>query len=226
MPEGRGQAPGMQVGVGMGVEMEAICRIDATWCAGPERYRYATTRDLQPIGAMLSDPKVGQWLWFAPMSAEGAIGYFRPLVEQQQAQLKVGELPDAVCFSVDDAESGDFLGQGAIVAVAGSDRGFEIGFQLTQKASGRGVGTRLSHFLCSFGVQGLDAYRVQGACLAGNRASAALLRNLGLQHEGTLVDYRVRDGVRHSELRFGARVQALDLEAINARTVALGLARV
>ena len=65
------------------------------------------------------------------------------LAEREEISLGLGG---------DDARSGDFLGQGAIVAVPGSDRGFEIGFQLSKKAWGRGVGTRLSRFLCGFAV--------------------------------------------------------------------------
>jgi RimJ/RimL family protein N-acetyltransferase len=204
-------------------EARSIYHLDASWCSGPERYRYTANSDLQPIGAMLSDPEVGRWLWFTPMRPEDAISYFQPLVDEQRTQLGGGNLPDALCFTVDDARSGAFLGQGAIVAVPGSDRGFEIGFQLSKKAWGRGVGTRLSRFLCGFAIAELDAYRVEGACLEGNRASAALLQNLGLQHEGTLVDFRVRDGVRHTELRFGARVLDLDLGTIAAPTAAPAL---
>jgi len=182
---------------------------DAVWSSGAELYRYAAERDLVSFGAMLSDDEVGRWLWFAPMSAEDAIAYFRPFINQQHESLECGEAADALVFAVDDAATGNFLGQGAIVAVPGSERGFEIGFQLCRHAWGRGVGTRLSQFLCAFAIEGLDAYRLEGACLEGNHASARLLCNLGLSCEGTFVDYRLRAGVRHTELRFGARVQDL-----------------
>ena len=182
---------------------------DTSWSSGAERYRYASERDLASFGAMLSDDEVGRWLWFAPISVEAAIAYFRPLLDQQQQSLGRGEPSDALVFTVTAADSGDFLGQGAIVAVSGSERGFEIGFQLCRRAWGRGVGTRLSQFLRTFAIEGLDAYRLEGACLAGNEASARLLRKLGLRQEATLVDYRLRDGVRHTELRFGARVRDL-----------------
>ncbi len=188
---------------------------DAIWSSSTERYRYAAERDLASFGAMLSDAEVGRWLWFAPMSADDAIAYFRPFVEQQQEALERGEAADTLVFTVEDAGTGEFLGQGAIVAVPGSDRGFEIGFQLCEHAWGRGVGTRLSQFLRTFAIEGLDAYRIEGACLEGNEASAKLLSNLGLRQEATLVDYRLRDGVRHTELRFGARVRDLVISDVS-----------
>ena len=189
--------------------------VDWAWRSGKELYRYVCESDLEPIAAMLSDPEVGRWLWFTPMTKQDAIQYFRPIIERQQQHLERGELPDALCFSVDEDSSRNFIGQGAILAVPGSDSGFEIGFQLTKQASGRGVGSRLSRFLLRFAMERLNAYRIEGACLEGNLASAALLRNLGLRLEGTLVDYRLRDQVRHTELRFGARVQDLEMPPVH-----------
>lgn len=57
-----------------------------------------------------------------------------------------------------------------------------------------------------------DAYRIEAACLEGNAGSRKILTNLGLKLEGTRPGYRLRDGVRHTELHFGAEVHELDCE--------------
>jgi RimJ/RimL family protein N-acetyltransferase len=184
-----------------------------TWIFDTERYRFSDRGDLPAITDMLSDPHVGRWLWFTPLPAEAIATYFGPLLDAG----------DSV-FAVEDAREGsggEFLGQGAILPVAGSPGGFEIGFQLRKEAWGRGVGTRLGRFLQAFAIHRMDAFRLEAGCLAGNAASARILERLGMRLEGTLRGYRQKDGVRHDELRFGATVDDLDLPKIEL--VAMGL---
>ena len=193
-----------------------------TWNNGSECYRYATENDLPDFAEMLSDPEVGRWLWFTPAPPEMFKMFFSPLLEAQAGQLELAELPHTAVFTVDDL-SQTFLGQGAILAIEGSPGGFEIGFQLTQKAWGRGVGKRLAHFLCAYAIHLCDAYRIEGACLEGNRGSRRILTDLGLKLEGTRPGYRLRDGVRHTELLYGAEVRKLDCGEFDRTARELGM---
>lgn len=192
------------------------------WTNGRESYRYASVADIDAIAEMLADPEVGRYLWFTPIAKEGVEAYFRPFLEAQSAALVRGEVPQKAVFVVHD-ESGAFLGDGAAISVDGSPLGVEVGFQLNRSAWGRGVGTRLSQFLCAFAVHRLDAYRIEADCLAGNVASRRLLEKLGLVLEGRKPGFRLRQGVRHDELLFGARVEELDREAIDRVAAACGL---
>jgi len=115
------------------------------------------------------------------------------------------------------------LGHGAVVAIEASPQGYEIGFQLMRSAWGRGVGMRLGQFLCAYAIERCDAYRIEAGCLEGNAGSAALLRKLGLQLEGTRPGYRVKENVRHTELCFGSEVQRLDRAALRRVAEATGL---
>ena len=119
---------------------------------------------------------------------------------------------------------GEFLGHGASVPVESSPNGYELGFQLSRAAWGRGVGTRLGQFLAAYSIFERGAYRLEANCLEGNAGSIAILRRIGLELEGTLPGYRERDGVRHTELRFGRKVEDLDLTALRAVADATGLA--
>ena len=187
------------------------CMIDS-WTHETERYRYANREDIPAFAELLSDPKVGRWLWFTPIPLDGVGEYFGPLLDRQASEIAAGEPPLTAVFTVEDL-SGGFLGQGAVVAVDASPNGFEIGFQLMRKAWGRGVGARLGQFLCAYAIEIGDAYRIEGECLEGNTGSATLLQKLGLQLEGTRPGYRLKKDVRHTELHFGSEVHRLDTEA-------------
>ena len=189
---------------------------------GTESYRYATRDDLSAFADLLADPEVGRWLWFAPISLDGLEAYFGPLLDMQAKVLARGLTPRTAIFVVETLE-GQFLGHGAVVEVEQSPRGFEIGFQLVRDAWGRGVGTRLGEFLRAYAVERCDAYRLEGGCLEGNRGSAALLRKLGLQLEGTRPGYRLKGAVRHTELCFGCEVEHLDRAAIRRVAEVTGL---
>lgn len=193
-----------------------------SWTLDQETFRFGTRNDIEAIATMLSDPEVGRYLWFTPIEPEGVAEYFGPFFDNQKQVLERGESPPTAVFTVFDGD-GAFLGQGAVVEVAGSPGGYEIGFQLPRAAWGRGVGTRLARFLCSYAVCVLDAFRIEASCLEGNAGSRRLLEKMGLELEGRKVDYRLKEGVRHSELIYGARVEALDLEAIRGFAAQVGL---
>ncbi len=194
-----------------------------TWSDGAERYRFAGADDVPRIATMLCDPEVGRWLWFTPGTEEMFEAYFTPFIATQTEQLAAGETPLAAVIAVDEPD-GAFLGQGAVLAIDGSPGGFEIGFQLRRAAWGRGVGMRLARFLVAYALVLGDAHRIEGACLEGNIGSRAILTRLGLTLEGTRPGYRLRDGVRHTELLFGAETTALDADAIRADARSFGLA--
>ncbi len=194
----------------------------ASWIHATERYRYATRGDLASLAALLSDAEVGRWLWFAPLTPEGVEAYFGPLLDRQGRELEKRETPLTAVFVVEDSTP-EFLGMGAVVAVEGSPRGFEIGFQLARVAWGRGVGTRLGHFLCAYAIERCNAYRIEASCLEGNEHSAAILRKLGLHLEATRPGYRLQQDTRHTELCFGREVHELDTTAIDAVARLTGL---
>ena len=193
-----------------------------SWTHETERYRFATRADIPAFADLLSDAEVGRWLWFTPVPPGGVEAYFGPFLDRQARELAGRETPLTAVFVVEDL-SGEFLGQGAVVAIEASPHGYEIGFQLMRSAWGRGVGTRLGQFLCAYAIERCDAYRIEAGCLEGNSGSVALLRKLGLQLEGTRPGYRLKENVRHTELCFGSEVHRLDTAALRRVAEATGL---
>jgi len=196
--------------------------IATSWQGSTEVFRYGTRADIAKIAAMLTDPEVGRWLWFTPAPAEMFESFFAPFIEAQDQDLTAGKVPQTAVFVVEN-DAGEFLGQGAVIAVQGSPGGFEIGFQLPKKSWGRGVGTRLSEFLCAYAIHQCAAFRIEGACLEGNAGSRAILAKLGLALEGTRPDYRSKEGTRHAECLYGAPVSALDTSRFERFASQLGL---
>ena len=186
------------------------------WTDGALSYRYATRDDLPLITEMLADPEVGRWLWFTPATAEAIEAYFHPLLDAQSETIELGEVPNSAEFVVFDAASGEFLGQGAAMAVEGSPAGYEIGYQMTRASWGRGNGRRVGRFCTAYAVHVRGAHRIEAGTLAGNDASVRILEGIGLRHEGTLREYRLLRGQRCDELLYGAPVSELDAETVRS----------
>ena len=184
---------------------------------GDERYRYARPQDIASIETMLDDPEVGRYLWFVPAPAGMIAGFFKPMIEAQWSSLADGRAPAAAVIIV-ESETGEFLGQGAAIAIEGSPGGFEIGYQLPKASWGRGVGTRLAEFLVALSVHEHGAFRIEANLLEGNTGSEAIARKLGLQREGVRPDYRLKGGKRVTEHCFGARVDDLDTAMLERAT--------
>lgn len=173
---------------------------------------------------MLSDEEVARWLWFAPLDEDGVHEFFVPYLEAQNEAIGAGTVPPSAVFVVHSPRpENTYLGMGAVVEVEGSPRGFELGFQLPRATWGRGVGSRLAEFLASYAIHVGNAFRIEGSCLEGNVASQQILRGLGLDLEGTRVDYRLKQRKRHTELIFGARVEDLDQARFEQLAKQLGL---
>lgn len=188
-------------------ESEQLTR---SWTNDRERFSYADMEDAEHIADMLLDPEVGRWLWFTPAPRESYVEFFRPFVDGQRALLEAGDVPRTAVFAVSSESGGEFLGQGAVIEVEGSPDGYEIGYQLRREAWGRGVATRLSRFLTAYAIDLLGAYRIEATILEGNVGSRRVAEKLGLEVEGRRSGFRLKEGMRHDEMLYGARVTSLE----------------
>lgn len=65
----------------------------------------------------------------------------------------------------------------------------------------RGIASEVALLMCAFGFDRLRLERIEGTCDPRNRASAAVLRKIGMTHEGTMRrTVEIRTGWRDSEL--------------------------
>ena len=187
-----------------------------------DTFRVLDHRERDQLALRIGDISASPDARPSPHAPKGVEAYFGPLLDRQAKELAEGETPQTTVFTVEDSH-GAFLGQGAVVPVEASPKGYEIGFQLVRTAWGRGVGTRLGQFLCAYAIVRCDAHRIEGGCLEGNTGSAALLQKLGLRIEGTRPGYRLKEDIRHSELCFGSEVSRLDTASHRSVAETIGL---
>jgi RimJ/RimL family protein N-acetyltransferase len=93
----------------------------------------------------------------------------------------------------------------------------EISYTVHPDCWGQGYGTRMASSAVQFAFGELGMHRVEATCDPRNKASAAVLRKVGMTHEGRLRQrLKIRDGWRDSEL-----FSILENEWADAATVEL-----
>lgn len=73
----------------------------------------------------------------------------------------------------------------------------ELGYWIAVEAWGRGYATEASVALCDYGFATLGLHRIEARHVAGNPASGAVMRKLGMQQEGILRGYKAKWDTLH-----------------------------
>jgi ribosomal-protein-alanine N-acetyltransferase len=104
------------------------------------------------------------------------------------------EAGEAVILAITLRATGELVGSIEIRLVPVHKRA-ELGYWVGRPHWGRGYATEASDALLRWAFDTLDLHRVHGAHLARNPASGAVLRKLGMQHEGRLRSHFEKWGV-------------------------------
>jgi RimJ/RimL family protein N-acetyltransferase len=160
--------------------------------------RPARPEDLHALVALDADPEVRRYvdLPFAPTEADG-----RATLERVWAYDRA--TPEVGVWFADLHGTGDasarFVGwihlRPPRADVPGEPGDLELGWRLERAVWGRGLATEGAAALTDYALAHLRAPRVTATALAGNLASIAVMRKLGLRH---VLDwtYTARDGTR------------------------------
>ena len=73
----------------------------------------------------------------------------------------------------------------------------ELGYWIAVPAWGRGYATEASEALCDYGFTTLGLHRIEARHVAGNPASGAVMRKLGMQQEGVLRRHKAKWDTLH-----------------------------
>ncbi|WP_292407410.1 MULTISPECIES: GNAT family N-acetyltransferase [unclassified Methanoculleus] len=174
-----------------------------TWIGGDLRFSYCTEHDLPDISRMLAKESVCRWLFFGPNTEEATRSYFLPLIEEMQAALAEGKTPDHHVFTVRLEDTGEFVGQCALLSVDFSPGAFLIGYQFDDTYWGRGYGTMACNFLVYFAFAVLDGYRLNGDTVADNTPSRRVMERCGFVREGVQRRYWHARGGYYDRVIFG-----------------------
>ena len=79
----------------------------------------------------------------------------------------------------------------------------ELGYWIAVPAWGHGYATEASEALCDYGFTRLGLHRIEARHVAGNPASGAVMRKLGMQQEGVLRGYKVKWDTLHDLVVYG-----------------------
>ena len=98
-------------------------------------------------------------------------------------------------------ESGLVMGLGELEVRSRRWQQGEIAYAVHVDHWRRGIGTAIATELVNFAYASLRLHRVAATCDPRNEASAAVLRRVGMTHEGTLRHtIQIRDGWRDSDM--------------------------
>ena len=73
----------------------------------------------------------------------------------------------------------------------------ELGYWIAVPVWGRGYATEASEALCEYGFTTLGLHRIEARHVAGNPASGAVMRKLGMQQEGVLRGHKAKWDTLH-----------------------------
>ncbi|MCG6497955.1 GNAT family N-acetyltransferase [Kitasatospora sp. A2-31] len=140
-----------------------------------------------------ADPAVALWNPIRATDEAGAAAY----LDRWETGWDSG---NAAAFAVVDGGDGDLLGNVALRWTDRADGLAMIGYWLMPAARGRGVATRATRAVTSWGIATADARRIEIAHAVGNAASCRVAERCGYPAEGTLrASYRFGDGEYHDE---------------------------
>ncbi|WP_299689352.1 GNAT family protein [uncultured Vibrio sp.] len=147
-----------------------------------------TQDDLKDIVAMLDNPNVAKYLFFAPAPIELYEGFFNPIIENTQQSVAKGEWPENPTAIIRDLD-GRYMGMTGLPGVMFMQGNFEVGYQLAEHAWRQGIATLACAFMTKLAFVELDAHKVTADCYLGNVGSYKTMEKCGYILEGTQKDY-------------------------------------
>ncbi|MFE6665308.1 GNAT family N-acetyltransferase [Streptomyces sp. NPDC057697] len=148
---------------------------------------------LDGLMAAAADPQIALWNPIAATDRAGALAWVT-------ARDGAWDRGTGAAFAIRAAADGALLGTVALRWVDREDGLAMIGYWVLPAARGRGVATRATRAVTSWGFTTADARRIEIAHAAGNEDSCRVADRCGYLAEGTLrASHRYGDGRYHDE---------------------------
>ncbi len=144
--------------------------------------------DFKDIILMLDNPKVTEYLFFAPAPEEVYQGYFGPIIADITQAIADGTASEAPVAIIQD-HRGRFMGMAGLSKVMFLVGNYDVGYQLPEHAWGKGVATAACRYMTAYAFQVLGAHKVAADCYASNTGSYKTLEKCGFIVEGRQVSY-------------------------------------
>lgn len=164
--------------------------------------RLIQPQDLESIKLMLNDPKVAEYLFFAPAPDSLYEGYFMPMIEEIQNAVKQGVWADNLVFVVEDGDS-QYAGMIGLTKNPFLTGNYEIGYQLPQSQWRKGIASKMCQLLSQLCFEQLGGHKISADCYASNKGSYGVLLKSGYLQEGVSSNYYKTEHGLEDKLYFG-----------------------
>lgn len=145
--------------------------------------RLIRSDDVNDLIAMLDNPNVAEYLFFAPAPEEVYRAYFESMITDTEESIATATWPESPTVIVRD-QQGRFMGMGGLAQVLMLEGNYDVGYQLPEYAWGKGIATVLCHFLTTLGFEALGAHKLAADCYSRNVGSYKTLEKCGYLKEG------------------------------------------
>jgi RimJ/RimL family protein N-acetyltransferase len=120
--------------------------------------------------------------------------YEAGLAEQWiSSQPEAFEKGEAVTFAVTLRQTGELVGAAGLILCA-KDQNAELGYWIGVPYWRRGYATEAARSVVAFGFSALGLHRIHAGVFSGNRASARVLKKIGMRREGRLPHHHLKWG--------------------------------
>ena len=171
-----------------------------TWPLETERLliRPFEAGDLEAMQAIHGDPRVVQWLYNEPRTADEV----RELLERKIAGSSLAAEGDWVGGAATLRDGGRLVGDLAMQLVSAEHRCVEIGYIIDPVYAGQGFATEAASALLRLAFDQLGMHRVIGRVEPRNTGSVRVLEKLGMRREAHFVENEWVKGEWQSEFVF------------------------
>ncbi|WP_085904626.1 GNAT family N-acetyltransferase [Kiloniella majae] len=163
--------------------------------------RRFTSDDYQALYEMRSQSEVVKYLYGGPHTPEMT----QAELDQRLSMKSFDQDDDKIILAVEEKVTGSFVGDLVLILNDKSSCQGEIGFVFNSHHHGKGYGYEAAKKVIQFGFQRIGLHRIIGRCDPRNKASAGLLRKLGMNQEAHFVENVWAKGEWTSELVFAIR---------------------
>lgn len=165
--------------------------------------------DLSDIIEMLANPKVTEYLFFAPAPEALYRDYFEPIIDSTREAIQKGEWPQGPTVIIRDT-SGQYMGMCGLHPVMFLQGNYEIGYQFSEHAWGKGLASSSCQLLLSLAFREMGAHKVTADCYRSNIGSYKTMEKVGIVQEGCQSAYYKTDNGFDDRLLYGITKQQFE----------------
>lgn len=172
------------------------------WIKDKIVFSYCAEEDLKAISSMLAKKSVCKYMFFGPNTEEDTLAYFSPLVNSIDESLKEDKIPDLSVFTIREKDTGEFIGQCALLPIDFTNGNYLIGYQIDDTQWRKGYGSAACEFLVYYAFSVFEAFRITGDCVEENLGSEKTMIKAGFKPEGKQRKYWFNEGKWYDRLLF------------------------